>query len=44
MYNTLLRLYKEGRLSDEKLHNAVLKGWISEEQEAEIKASKKATA
>ena len=41
MYYTLLRLYKEGRLTDAKLHNAVLKGWITEEQETEIKASKK---
>ena len=39
MYYTILRLYKQGRLSDEKLHNATLKGWITEDQEAEIKAT-----
>ena len=39
MYETLLRLWKEGKLTEEKLNNAVLKGWITEEQKATIEAS-----
>ena len=39
MYSTLLRLYKEGKLTEVALTNAVTKGWISEEQKAEIIAS-----
>ena len=36
MFETLLRLYKEGKLTEEKLDNAVIKGWITEEQKQEI--------
>ena len=36
MYETLLRLYKEGRLKEVGLAKAVVKGWITEEQKAEI--------
>lgn len=36
MYYTLLRLFKEGRLSVSGLENAVTKGWITEEQKEEI--------
>jgi hypothetical protein len=39
MYETLLRLWKEGRLTETQLSNAVLKGWITEEQKQEILAS-----
>lgn len=40
MYNTLLRLYKEGRLTEQGLINAFLKGWVTEEQIEEILNSK----
>lgn len=36
MFETLKRLYNEGRLSDEGLANAVVKGWITQEQYTEI--------
>lgn len=36
MYERLKRLYNEGRLTQEELHNAVDKGWITEEQYIEI--------
>jgi hypothetical protein len=39
MYETLLRLWKEGKLTEESLNTAVLKGWITEEQKQEILAS-----
>lgn len=39
MYYTLLRLYTEGRLKDSMLDNAVVKGWISEEEKQEISTS-----
>jgi phenylpyruvate tautomerase PptA (4-oxalocrotonate tautomerase family) len=39
MYETLLRLYKTGKLTEAGLTNAVTKGWITEEQKAEIIAS-----
>jgi hypothetical protein len=39
MYSTLLRLYKEGKLAETGLTNAVTKAWITEEQKAEIIAS-----
>lgn len=32
MYETLKRLYQEGKLSSEGLQNAVTKGWITQEQ------------
>lgn len=32
MFETLLRLYKSGKLSNEQLENAVYKNWITEEQ------------
>lgn len=37
MYNTLLRLYATGKLSEKGLQNAVAKGWITVEQAEEIK-------
>lgn len=40
MYNTLKRLYQSGKLDETGLENAVTKGWISEEQKAEIMSSK----
>lgn len=40
MFETLLRLYKEGRLPETGLNNAVIKGWITEEQKQEIINSK----
>lgn len=42
MFETLMRLYDGGRgkLTDEGLEKAVLKGWITEEQKEEILASK----
>lgn len=39
MFETLKRLYTEGKLSEEGLNNAVEKGWITEEQKLEITAS-----
>ena len=33
MYETLLRLAKEGRLNKKMLDRAVKKGWITKEQE-----------
>lgn len=42
MYTTLRRLHLEGRLTVEGLNNAVLKGWITEEQKEEIIQAKDA--
>lgn len=36
MYETLKRLYQNGRISIEKLEIAVSKGWITEEQKNQI--------
>ncbi|MDT8717832.1 XkdX family protein [Clostridium sp. 19966] len=36
MYETLKRLYESGKLSKEKLNNAVVKGWISQDEENQI--------
>jgi len=36
MYETLLRLAKEGRLNKKMLDRAVAKGWITKAQEEEI--------
>lgn len=36
MYNTLLRLYTTGKLSDVGLLNAVDKNWITSDQMVEI--------
>lgn len=36
MYETLKRLYQNGRISVEKLEIAVSKGWITEEQKKQI--------
>lgn len=41
MFETLKRLYLEDRLTEEKLSNAVLKKWITEEQKQFILDSKK---
>lgn len=40
MYETLLRLYQEGRLNEVGLKNAVSKGWITEEQKQEMMSNK----
>lgn len=39
MYETLLRLYQEGRLKETGLVKAVILTWISEVQKTEILAS-----
>lgn len=39
MYETLLRLWKEGKLTEQGLENAVEKGWVTEEQKQEIMSS-----
>ncbi|MDD3841073.1 MAG: XkdX family protein [Clostridia bacterium] len=36
MFETLKRLFDEGKLSENGINNAVLKGWITEEQKLEI--------
>ncbi len=36
MFETLQRLYKQGRLPKDGVANAVLKGWITEAQFQEI--------
>ena len=38
MFERLKRLYLAGSLTDSGLANAVTRGWITSEQEAEIKA------
>ena len=38
MFNTLERLYTEGRLTEVGLSNAVTKGWITEEEKNSILA------
>lgn len=39
MYETLLRLYKAGKISAMGLSNAVIKGWITAAQKDEIMGS-----
>ena len=39
MFDTLKRLFVEGRLTDAGLDNAVAKGWVTEEQANEIKGA-----
>lgn len=36
MFETLLRLYQEGKMTEQGLDNAVAKGWITEEQKQEV--------
>lgn len=36
MFETLQRLYNEGRLTETELSNAVVRGWITEEQKGVI--------
>ena len=36
MFERLRRLYREGKIDEEALENAVVKGWITEEQKLEI--------
>lgn len=43
MYGSLKRLYLAGRITADMLEIAVSKTWITEEQKAEIIASKTAT-
>lgn len=39
MYNTLKRMYLQGKIDADGLEKAVLKGWITEEQKNEIIAA-----
>jgi hypothetical protein len=39
MYDVLLRLYQEGKLTEVGLSNAVEKGWITEAEKQKIMAS-----
>lgn len=41
VYNRLKKLYLAGRLNDAGLGNAVTRGWITEDQKAEIIEAKK---
>ena len=41
MYNRLRKLYLAGRLNDVGLESAVTRGWITEDQKAEIIEAKK---
>lgn len=41
MYNRLKKLHLAGRLNDVGLKNAVTRGWITEDQKAEIIEAKK---
>lgn len=36
MFERLKRLYREGQIKEEALHNAVTKGWITEDQVKDI--------
>lgn len=36
MFETLARLWKEKRLDEQKLNNAVLKEWITEDEKIQI--------
>lgn len=38
MYNTLLRMWKKGQITEEKIDKAVELGWITEAQGEYIKA------
>jgi len=40
MYDRLLKLYLQGRLTEAQLQNAVTKGWITQEEYERIIASK----
>ncbi len=40
MFETLKRLYIQGRLTDEKLANAVKKEWVTQAEADEIRQSK----
>ena len=40
MYERLKKLYREGRLTEAALKNAVKKGWITEDEMKEIIATK----
>lgn len=42
MYDRLHTLYMEDRLNDAGLDNAVLRGWITQEQAEQIRADKAA--
>ena len=41
MYNTLLRMWKKGQITEAKIDRAVELGWITEEQAETIKATPK---
>ena len=38
MYNTLLRMWKKGQITEAKIDRAVELGWITEEQAKTIKS------
>lgn len=38
MYNTLLRMWKKGKITAEQIDKAVADGWITAEQAAYIKS------
>lgn len=40
MYDTLLRLFKSGKLPKKNLENAITLGWITKEQKAAILVAK----
>ena len=42
MYNTLLRMWKKGQITEEKINKAVALGWITEEQAEYIKSQPQA--
>lgn len=39
MYNTLLRMWKKGKITEAKIDRAVELGWITEDQAETIKAT-----
>lgn len=41
MYETLLNLYIQGKINDEKLEIAVIRGWISRMQKIQILSKEK---
>ena len=44
MYETLKRLYDEGKLTEKGIRNAVKRGWITQEQAEEILAKPEESA
>lgn len=44
MYDRLLNLWKQGKLDENGVNNAVIKGWITDSQKDEILATPKEDA